>query len=101
MGCSLFDSAAPSIVSIRANEHTAGLTNIQIRDVIGIPCVIVPVLSKTIVFTLCAFSKGPAPLTKIPCNAPTPVATMTAVGVARPNAHGHAIANTLKAQRKA
>ena len=50
-GCSLLVSAAPTMVNIRARLHTVGLTNIIIRDVIGVPWVIVPVLSNTIVFT--------------------------------------------------
>uniref|UniRef100_A0A182THM6 Uncharacterized protein n=1 Tax=Anopheles melas TaxID=34690 RepID=A0A182THM6_9DIPT len=101
IGCSLFTSADPTMVSARAREQTAGFTSMQMRDVIGIPCVIVPVLSNTIVFTLCAFSSGPAPFTRMPCRAPTPVDTMTAVGVASPSAHGQAIASTLSAQRNA
>jgi hypothetical protein len=44
------------------------------------------------VVTLWAFSRGSAPLMRIPLVAPTPVPTMTAVGVARPSEHGHAAA---------
>jgi hypothetical protein len=51
--------------------------------------------------TLCAFSKGSAPLISIPLRAPTPVPTMTAVGVASPSAQGHAIASTLRAHLNA
>lgn len=35
-----------------------------------------------------------APLIRMPCAAPTPVPTMTAVGVARPSAQGHAMTRT-------
>jgi len=81
--------------------------------------VMVPVLSKTIVstfrkvdviilsvlknylYTFWAFSKISAPLIKIPFWAPTPVLTMTAVGVASPKAQGQAIAKTLSAHWKA
>jgi hypothetical protein len=42
------------------------------------------------VVTLWAFSRGSAPLMRIPLVAPTPVPTMTAVGVARPSEQGHA-----------
>lgn len=70
------------------------------RVTAGVPLVMVPVLSNMIAFTLWAFSKGSAPLIRIPLVAPTPVPTMTAVGVARPRAHGQAIASTLRAQRK-
>jgi hypothetical protein len=51
--------------------------------------------------TLCAFSKGSAPLINIPLTAPTPVPTITAVGVARPRAQGQAMARTLNAHLNA
>ncbi len=60
----------------------------------GRPLVKVPVLSKIIVFTLCAFSRISPPLIKIPNSAPFPVPTMMAVGVASPKAQGQAITNT-------
>ena len=41
-----------------------------------------------------AVSSGSPPLIKMPLMAPTPVPTMTAVGVARPSAHGHAMHST-------
>lgn len=44
--------------------------------------------------TFCAPSKACPPLIKTPREAPTPVPTMTAVGVARPRAHGHAMTIT-------
>ena len=40
------------------------------------------------------------PLISIPLVAPTPVPTITAVGVAKPKAQGHAMAKTVKAIRK-
>ncbi len=46
------------------------------------------------VVTLWAFSSGSAPLMRIPLVAPTPVPTMTAVGVARPSEQGHAAAGS-------
>ena len=60
----------------------------------GFPIVIVPVLSKTIALILCAVSKASPLLIKIPFSAPFPVATIIAVGVARPSAHGQAITRT-------
>ena len=54
----------------------------------GVPCVIVPVLSKTTVSMLCATSRASADLIKMPFDAPFPVPTMIAVGVARPRAQG-------------
>lgn len=38
---------------------------------------------------------------RMPLLAPTPVPTITAVGVAKPRLHGHAIANTVIAASKA
>ena len=55
------------------------------------PEVSVPVLSKTIVSIILIFSRISAPLMRIPYDAARPVPTMTAVGVARPRAHGQAI----------
>lgn len=47
------------------------------------------------VLTLCAVSSGSPPLISIPFWAPIPVPTITAVGVARPRAQGHAMASTV------
>jgi len=60
----------------------------------GLPSVIVPVLSNTIVLILCVVSRASPPLIKTPYSAPFPVPTIMAVGVARPNAQGQAITNT-------
>mmetsp|Transcript_13548 Transcript_13548/g.47352 ORF Transcript_13548/g.47352 Transcript_13548/m.47352 type:complete len:571 (-) Transcript_13548:1496-3208(-) len=60
----------------------------------GWPTVRVPVLSKTTQSTECAISSARPPLIKTPCVAPRPVPTMTAVGVARPRAQGHATTTT-------
>ena len=60
----------------------------------GLPFVMVPVLSKTIVSTLCAVSSAAPDLMRTPCSAPRPVPTMMAVGVARPRAQGQAIVST-------
>ncbi len=66
----------------------------MISVTLGLPSVIVPVLSKTIVSILCVFSSTAPPLIKIPYSAPLPVPTIIAVGVANPKAHGQAINNT-------
>ena len=60
----------------------------------GFPCVSVPVLSKTIVFILCAISNEAASRIKIPFSALRPIPTIIAIGVASPRAHGQAIINT-------
>ena len=56
----------------------------------GFPSVIVPVLSNAATSIWPAFSKVSPFLIKIPYSAALPTPTVTAVGVARPNAHGHA-----------
>lgn len=57
----------------------------------GVPDVRVPVLSKTTVVMLFILSNISPPLIKIPNEAAIPVPTITAVGVAKPRAHGQAI----------
>ena len=59
-----------------------------------LPFVIVPVLSNAIEFTSDRYCKAAPFLNNIPWLAATPVATKTAVGVARPKAHGHALTQT-------
>lgn len=61
---------------------------------VALPWVSVPVLSKITYFTFWALSRASPPFTSTPWLAPTPVATITAVGVARPRAHGQAITTT-------
>lgn len=58
------------------------------------PCVRVPVLSNITCWILSALSKASPPFIRTPWLAPTPVATITAVGVARPRAQGQAITTT-------
>ncbi len=60
----------------------------------GSPLVIVPVLSKTMAWSLWAFSKCSPPLMRMPFSAPLPVPTMIEVGVASPKAQGQAITKT-------
>ena len=56
----------------------------------GVPDVNVPVLSKTTVVMPFIFSSTSPPLINTPNVAAIPVPTITAVGVARPKAHGQA-----------
>jgi hypothetical protein len=56
-----------------------------------VPEVKVPVLSKTIVVIELIFSRMSPPFIRMPYEAATPVPTITAVGVAKPRAQGHAI----------
>mmetsp|Transcript_73774 Transcript_73774/g.238436 ORF Transcript_73774/g.238436 Transcript_73774/m.238436 type:complete len:396 (-) Transcript_73774:567-1754(-) len=60
----------------------------------GSPSVMVPVLSNTTAPSLAADSRAAALFTRQPRFAATPVATMTAMGVASPMAQGHAIMST-------
>lgn len=98
MGCSELVSAQPSAANSSAGSTLSPFN--QILATSSTPLVIVPVLSNMITLTLWAFSRGSAPLIRIPLRAPTPVPTITAVGVARPSAHGQAMANTLRAHLK-
>ena len=63
----------------------------------GLPSVIVPVLSRTMVSMCRAASRLSALRMRIPSLAPRPMPTMIAVGVARPRAHGQAIISTVTA----
>ncbi len=68
---------------------------VRIKSVsLGFPSVRVPVLSKTIVSPLPRLSRASPFLNRIPFEAPTPVPTIIAVGVARPRAQGHEITST-------
>ena len=58
------------------------------------PSVIVPVLSRTIVSSLCAVSSASAERIRTPFSAPLPVPTMIDSGVASPSAHGQAMIST-------
>ncbi len=61
------------------------------------PVVTVPVLSSTTVSTERVDSRTSGPLMSTPICAPRPVPTSSAVGVARPSAHGHAMMRTATA----
>ncbi len=59
--------------------------------------VTVPVLSNTIVSTRRVDSSTSGPLMRMPICAPRPVPTISAMGVARPSAHGQAMISTATA----
>ncbi len=61
------------------------------------PSVTVPVLSSTIAVIRRVCSSTSGPLISTPSCAPRPVPTMSAVGVARPSAHGQAMISTATA----
>mmetsp|Transcript_12737 Transcript_12737/g.44242 ORF Transcript_12737/g.44242 Transcript_12737/m.44242 type:complete len:356 (+) Transcript_12737:314-1381(+) len=96
-GCSLHTSAAATSLSASGRpplrfDHSLCMVTL------GRPSVRVPVLSNTTLRTLPARSSASPPLMRMPCDAPTPVPTITAVGVARPRAHGHAVTSTAMAK---
>ena len=66
-----------------------------IFDILKCPLVNVPVLSNTIVFTLCAFSKLSLDFINIPFLLANPDAITIASGVASPKLQGHATTNTV------
>jgi len=55
----------------------------------------------SLLHTLCAISSGSPPFIKMPFWAPTPVPTITAVGVAKPREQGQAMHNTVMEAWKA
>lgn len=65
------------------------------------PVVTVPVLSSTMVSIRRVVSRTSGPLMRMPSCAPRPVPTISAVGVARPSAHGQAMISTATAAVKA
>ncbi len=96
-GCSDPFSAVAAIksTSLSLRPETAN-TSVSF----GVPSVRVPVLSKTIVSSLCALSRASPPLIRIPFSAPLPVPTIMAAGVASPTAHGHEITRTVIAMSR-
>ena len=61
---------------------------------LGSPLVIVPVLSRAAIVIFPVSSSDEAVLKSIPFFAPTPFPTITATGVANPNAQGQLITRT-------
>ncbi len=94
IGCSEASSSAPAIrrTSVRSWPSATTTSTSVIR-----PLVTVPVLSSTIVSTRRVDSSTSGPLMSSPSWAPRPVPTSSAVGVARPSAHGQAMMRTATA----
>ena len=90
-GCSLFFSRMYAYVrssdSLKAEPGKISVT-------VGLPFVIVPVLSSTTTSIFPVSSRETAVLNKIPFFAPTPFPTIIATGVARPRAQGQLITRT-------
>ena len=66
----------------------------------GCPSVMVPVLSNTMESIFRATSRQAASFIRMPCSAPLPMPTISAVGVANPSAHGQAIIRTVTMDSK-
>ena len=92
-GCSEPASTAPAMRSSRVRLTVAPMTS---NSFIA-PVVTVPVLSSTTVSTRRVDSSTSGPFTRMPSWAPRPVPTSSAVGVARPSAHGQAMTSTATA----
>ena len=100
-GCSLVRSRAAasfmsafSLMTGEPSARRAGMTSVTV----GLPAVMVPVLSRTTARTPCSVSSASALLNKMPISAPRPVPTMIATGVARPRAHGQLMTTTATAE---
>ena len=95
IGCSDASSSAPASRStlVAWSSPVGGTTSTSAIA----PVVTVPVLSSTIVSTRRVDSSTSGPLMRMPSWAPRPVPTMSAVGVARPRAHGQAMISTATA----
>ena len=91
-GCLLNCSTAAAVASSSSSETPVGRHDRARRC--GLPSVTVPVLSSTTVVTRPAISSAWASLIRMPNSAPRPLATRIAVGVASPNAQGHATTST-------
>ena len=90
-GCSLpCSSDAAKVSSASAVTPASGNT----ARSSGLPCVSVPVLSKSSVSTSASCSSTSALRMSRPACAPRPVATMIDIGVASPSAHGQAMITT-------
>ena len=95
IGCSEACSSAPTSRSASSRVDAVGGDDVDERS--SCPVVTVPVLSSTIVSTRRVDSRTSGPLIRMPSCAPRPVPTSSAVGVARPSAHGQAMISTATA----
>ena len=95
-GCSLFASRLAATFN-----NFSSLSSAYMSVTRGFPSVSVPVLSSTTTSVFPHASRAAAVLNKIPCFAPSPLPTMIATGVARPNAQGQLMTSTLTARARA
>ena len=100
-GCSLLRSTAAASWSSRVSSPASPASIPGASTTlctVGRPAVMVPVLSNTTVSTASLRWSTSPPLISTPSSAPRPVDTMTAVGTARPMAHGQAMISTVTAE---
>ena len=84
-----------SLLAIKLNKSPREIVpKVSTSVKLGFPSVIVPVLSRTTVFTIRAASRTCPDLIRTPFSAPFPVPTIIAVGVANPSAQGQAMTST-------
>ena len=98
MGCSDASSTAPASSSASFSSVPG---EVLTPTTFMTPSVRVPVLSSTTTRIRRAGSSARAPLTRMPSSAPRPTAATSAVGVARPSAHGQATTRTATAALQA
>ena len=91
-GCADPCSTAAAASNTASSVMPAAIT---ISTTSGLPMVRVPVLSKMMTLSLVASSRAEAFLNRMPFMAPRPVPTITAMGVASPNASGQAMTKTV------
>ncbi len=98
IGCSEAASRAPAS---RRTSSRLSPSAVRTPERVIFPVVTVPVLSSTTVSMRRVDSSTSGPLIRMPSWAPLPVPTISAVGVARPSAHGQAMMSTATAAVKA
>ena len=97
MGCSEASSTAPASSSGSSRSAPEAPGSAITAVTVMAPVVRVPVLSSTTTRTRRADSSARTLLTRMPSSAPRPTAATSAVGVARPSAHGQATTRTATA----
>ena len=80
-----------STLAVNFSSSFSSIPILIISVTSGLPLVKVPVLSNNIVFKFLDVSSTSLFLIRIPSSAPRPTPTVTAVGIARPRAHGQAM----------
>ena len=93
-GCSEDFSTPPASRSISFSS-TPGLITTSVST--GLPCVIVPVLSRITLWSFCAVCSAVPSRIRMPFSAPSPTPVVSDIGVAMPSAQGHAMMSVVTA----